>query len=139
VKKNNTLLYISFGLIFILGVLHWAASMFYLYWTHAWFDNFMHFLGGLSLGLLALWVFYASGLFSVSVPSLSQALIASVATVMLIGIGWEVFEYVFDLTQATEELYYMDVIHDLVADALGAMTAAFVAQGERFYINQIEV
>lgn len=52
-----------------------------------------------------------------------RTVLYTVAVVLIIGIGWEVFEYVYGLTDATESKYYMDVVHDLISDTLGAIGA----------------
>ena len=46
---------------------------------------------------------------------------------MVLGGVWEIFEYVNGLTESTEE-YSLDVIHDLLSDALGAILAFLVAK-----------
>lgn len=133
-KKRN-LLFFAFSLILLLGVLNAIAGAFYLYWTVDWFDNVTHFLGGLSLGMLSLWIIYDSGFFSKLEPSTKRAVITSVIAVLIIGIGWEVFEYINGLTQSTEE-YSLDVMHDLIADVLGAVLAGIIGSWKNFYIKQ---
>ena len=124
--RKYSLLYIAFGLVFILGTLHFIAEAFYLYWILWWFDNVMHFLGGFSLGFLSLYIFYESDLFLGKIP-FSRAVLISLTFVMIFGGAWEVFEYVNGLTQSTEK-YSLDVVHDLLSDALGAILAPLIAK-----------
>ena len=124
--RKYSLLYIAFGFVIILGALHFIADAFYLYWTLWWFDNVMHFLGGLSLGFLSLYIFYESDFFLGKIP-FSRAVIISLVFVMIFGGAWEVFEYVNGLTQSTEK-YSLDVVHDLFSDVLGAILAPLIAK-----------
>lgn len=129
---KHRLLYISFGLIILLGALHWTASMLYLYWTISWFDTMMHFLGGVSLGILSLWTLYASGIFKRLTPNQARAIITAIMIVLAIGVGWEIFENLNGLTQSTEG-YKLDTIHDLLADTLGALVAGLVGSNKSLY------
>jgi len=86
----------------------------------------MHFLGGFSLGFFSLYIFYGSGLFGDKV-SFSKAILISFVFVMILGGIWEVFEYINGLILSTEK-YSLDVAHDLLADALGAISALWTAR-----------
>ena len=72
----------------------------------------MHFLGGLSLGFLSLYLFYNSKIFFVSF-----------FFAVLLGGVWEVFEYVNDIIM---EPYFLDMTSDLIFDTLGALTAILI-------------
>ncbi|OHA88581.1 MAG: hypothetical protein A3C70_01170 [Candidatus Zambryskibacteria bacterium RIFCSPHIGHO2_02_FULL_43_14] len=124
--RKYSLLYLAFIFVALLGVLNFAALSLYLYWTIWWFDNVMHFLGGFSLGFFSLYIFYGSGLFGDKV-SFSKAILISFVFVMILGGIWEVFEYINGLILSTEK-YSLDVAHDLLADALGAISALWTAR-----------
>ncbi|OHA92476.1 MAG: hypothetical protein A2665_01365 [Candidatus Zambryskibacteria bacterium RIFCSPHIGHO2_01_FULL_46_30] len=124
--RKYPLLYTAFGLVVLLAVAHFIAAAFYLYWIFWWFDNLSHFLAGFSLGFFSLYIFYESGFFGGKLP-FSKAIFISFIFVMLLGGVWEIFEYINDLTQSTEE-YSLDVVHDLLSDALGAILALLVAK-----------
>ena len=51
---------------------------------------------------------------------------------IIVGVAWEVMEYFFGITDSHEAVYADDVIHDLMMDALGALTAALVGVRETF-------
>lgn len=129
---NHRLLYISFLFIALLGVLHYLASSFYFYWTISWFDTVMHFLGGISMGLLSLWVIYASGIFKRMTPTRTRTIVTVLIAVLVVGIGWEIFENLNGLTQSTEG-YKLDTIHDLIADICGGLVAGFIGANKKFY------
>ncbi len=124
--KKYPLLYTSFVLVLLLGIIHFVADAFYLYWVIWWFDNLSHFLAGFSLGFFSLSIFYESSLFGDKL-SLSRAVFISFIFVMILGGIWEIFEYVNGLTQSTEK-YSLDVVHDLLSDALGAILALLIAK-----------
>jgi VanZ family protein len=129
---KNRLLFLAFGSIVLVGSLHFIASAFYYYWTVSWFDNLMHFLGGFSMGLLSLWIIYGSGIIKKIVPEKKQAIITSLICVMVIGVGWEIFEYANGLTQSTES-YPLDIMHDLISDFIGAFIAGGLASKKSLY------
>ena len=58
--KRYLLLY-NFILIVLIAILNKAALSFFLYWKFWWFDIMMHFLGGLWIGGIVLWLYYLSG------------------------------------------------------------------------------
>ena len=124
--KKYSLLHIAFVLVILLAVVHFTAEAFHLYWAIWWFDNLSHFLAGFSLGFFSLSIFYEFGFF-VNQLSFSKAVFASFIFVMILGGVWEIFEYVNGLTQSTEK-YSLDVIHDLLSDALGAILAFLIAK-----------
>lgn len=117
--RSRKTLYAGLALAAILSALNLIALKFYLYWPKNGlfaFDTFMHFLGGFTLGVLAIWFFgnmkNGRGLF-----------ISVFITVLVLGGVWEGFEYIFDLTGIAKNMYWADTIHDMVMDGLGAVVA----------------
>jgi len=113
--KKRSLLYVGLGLAFLVWVLNSVALNLYLYWTVGWYDVMMHFLGGLTIGVLVMWVLGFEN------RSWKNFLIAFIA-VLIVGVGWEIFEYINGMTFSTEK-YAEDVFHDIVMDSLGAIVA----------------
>ncbi|MDP3763081.1 MAG: hypothetical protein Q8Q92_00225 [bacterium] len=113
--RKYSLLYTTLGLAILLWVLNLIALTLYLYWTMGWYDIMMHFLGGITIGMLVIWFL------KIEDRSLKSFLTA-VAWVIVVGGAYEVFEYVNDLTFSTQE-YSIDTAIDLVMDALGAIFA----------------
>lgn len=91
----------------------WAVAD-YLYWRHEWFDTFMHYLGGLTIGTFLVY------LLSRYRP-LAFALLFT-----FVAVGWEVFEFVFGLPR--ESNYAFDTALDLLMDVMGALTAHVLAR-----------
>lgn len=107
-----------FILVFVIAVLHIIAIELFLYWTYSWFDILMHFLGGLFIGLSALWFFFESGYIKMH-RSYRQAFIVVGVSIVLVGVGWEIFEFLADVPR--EVNYVADTIVDLIMDLLGAL------------------
>jgi len=121
--KNKKLLYTGLILTGLLAGLNLVALKFYLYWPKdglLGFDTFMHFLGGLTLGMLAAWFF------NVGRRSMAGFLLVLV-TVLFLGVVWELFEYVFDIAGTAGGSYWKDTIHDMVLDGIGGVAAYFWA------------
>ena len=123
--RKNSLLYTAFGLVALLGALHIFAILFYFYWSIGWFDVLMHFLGGLSLGVLVFWVVFLSGFLVKKMPGNPySAVFITFVMVLVIGVLWEVFEYVYDIAAEPHE-YVSDTIVDIIMDSFGALVAGF--------------
>ena len=84
------------GLIVIILGLHAFALAFFLYWKYWWFDILLHFLGGIFVGLFALYLYYYSRYIQPQHFHKRYAFFLSFATVALIGIMWEFFEFSSD-------------------------------------------
>lgn len=131
---KRSLLNIALILMIILGALHFLAEGYYFYWTIWWFDNLMHFLGGLIGGLFIIWFLYDSGHAFRHKPTLFEAGLYSVLGILVIGGAWEVFEYQAGIT-GFEPNYSLDTVSDLVFDSLGAWVAAVWGVREHFRIR----
>ena len=113
--RKHSLLYTALGLTILLWVLNFIALTLYLYWTIGWYDLMMHFLGGLTIGMLVIWFLKLED------RSLKSFLVVFTC-VMAVGGAYEVFEYMNDITFSTQE-YPVDTVIDLVMDALGIISA----------------
>ena len=78
----------------------------------------MHFLGGLFVGLLVLWILQQ---FSNQSFTKKQTFLAVLVGILIVSIGWEIFEYTVGVF-ALEE-FFPDTLYDLVMGTLGAVTA----------------
>ena len=131
---RDKLLIYTFAAVFLIGLVHWVAEFFYLYWTVWWFDNLAHFLGGLAIGLFSFWIFKIFYTFK-QVPSLRNVICIIVFLTFVVGLGWEVFESVNDIGFAPSlgETYWQDTSYDLLADILGAIVAGYIIFGKKLY------
>ena len=94
--------------------IHYLAIDRFLYWHYVWLDVPVHFLGGLTIGTFLV---YLSPRFR---PR------AYIAALVLVILGWEVFEYVFGTPK--DDNYLFDTAIDLLMGALGAITVYIIAR-----------
>jgi len=130
-KKTHFLLFLSAVLIILLAAVHIVASIFYLYWTIPWLDIPMHFLGGVWAAATALWVYFFSDYFGGRVFDKRVAWTIALGSAVIIGIGWEIFEYVLSATFASN--YWLDTSIDLLLDVLGATLLYSVVCRQEFF------
>ena len=85
----------------------------------------MHFLGGVFVGLLVLWLQFLSGYFGTpALPSSRKVFSVMLVAVLAVGVGWEVFERLLGHTWSVEG-YWLDTSVDVVLDLLGSVVAFF--------------
>ncbi len=103
-------------LLFLIFILNSLAEKYHLYYSVWYFDMMMHFLGGLWLGLFAIW-FLATSDFSI------KSVLNIAIGVLLIGISWEIFEFIFLNMYAKISFDLMDTVSDIFFDLSGGFTA----------------
>jgi VanZ family protein len=130
--KKYSLLHLSFWLMALLAGLNLVGIAFYFYWTLWWFDILMHFLAGFSGGLFAIWFVFYAGLFSKRAPTILEAIFVSLLAIAIVGVVWEIFEYLNGITLSTQS-YSLDVTYDIIADLVGAIVAGIVGVKEIFH------
>ena len=104
------------GLIFVIFFINYLAMTFHWYSSIWWFDMPMHFLGGLWVGILFIWIFYGKKLdFSL--------IFKIIISVFLIGIFWEIFEIVVNNFTLADPFNLLDTISDVCFDVAGGAFA----------------
>lgn len=110
--------------LFIIFYLHIILGP-YLYPVSPWYDDVVHFLGGVWVGLTSVWMIYrlGKGLYGLSYGQNYQKTIIVAGTIaFIVGICWEIFEYLNGLTMtAPGETYKFDTVMDVMEDTLGAI------------------
>lgn len=99
-------------------ILNEIAAVNHLYWVYWWYDIMMHFLGGFLIGGLSAW---GARRFDETM-TFSRVVVVVLVAVALVGVGWEVFEYLTG-QYAGQPGIVADTILDLVMDVLGALFA----------------
>lgn len=131
---------ISLGL--FLTIIHSVAVFNNWYWRFRWMDIPMHFLGGVFIGMIFLWLFKK---FFGYLDIHNRFLVLTVLLlgfVTLAGVFWEFYEFLYDLFISSREWGIFtnqgvqDTISDLFFDILGGFTAAVLM---RSYFNKVEV
>ena len=129
-KSDNGFFHIVWAGLTI-AALYQIAAYFSLFWAVTWFDIPMHFLGGVWVTFLFIWFFSHFDFFTSKKehPLFLASWVFFVVTV--IGISWEVFEYLTGITFVLGKNYWSDTILDLVMDLIGA-GVAFSYASSRF-------
>lgn len=130
--RPKGLFILSFVAVILVGALHWAGSIFFLYWSINWFDSLMHYLGTMAVGFFFLWVWFVSGLFGRSTPSKKEVMVTALISVMTIAVGWEFFEFAYKLSYPAVN-YVIDTYQDLLCGFFGAITVGLVGRVRSFY------
>src|SRR3989344_2687814 len=123
--------YILIVLLILVAGLNFLAFQNFWYWKIAWFDLLMHFLGGLFVGLSALWLNSQFKKDDQSESSLNKFFVAT-SFALLIGGFWELFEFSTDqywsahVNLKTLQILQngqLDSLSDLLFDVIGALTS----------------
>lgn len=117
-----------FGLLALILVLHVIAIQKALYWVYVWLDIPMHILGGFWAALFLAWLLEHTSFlrFSFKEANLAASIIMSLGFVALCGIGWEFYEFIYDVFFSVSRNYDFllqlsaaDTIADLFFGILG--------------------
>ncbi len=117
-------LLVIFTLVALLGALQQLAFAYYLYWRFPWYDILMHFLGGVVVASVYLWVVrYELPEAFKKYESFFFVFLFS----FVVGVLWEAFEYFIGIDREISlPLRQVDTILDLVMDVSGA-TLSYIA------------
>lgn len=128
--ERRILLSLLVSLSAVLAVSHYVASLLGIYADLWWFDMAMHTVGGAVAGLFFLFIVGSiRGLSSLLYTKRGIYLVA-LAGALLVGIGWEIFEYIYDIAYATN--YVRDTASDILMDAVGAIFVSYYVMHRRF-------
>ena len=106
----------------VIAILHYIANEYALYFHLWWADIIMHFLGGLFIGSGALWwICYE---IPIGLRQYVPRFLSAFIIVLLVGIGWEVLEKIFDAHVSIN--YVLDTILDLFTNMSGMMAAYII-------------
>ncbi|MCX6735770.1 MAG: hypothetical protein NTZ13_01680 [Candidatus Parcubacteria bacterium] len=122
-------LYSFFLLVLIatMAVLNFYAYKFHWYWEFWWFDMIMHTLGGIWVASFALWFRYLRPLLKeMVVPKKTSIFLIAFISILLVGGGWELFEFSLDklITFALHDSW--NTVSDLFFDLSGGTLAVFL-------------
>ena len=115
----------AFILSLVLGCAHFIAVHFVWYENLLWFDIPMHILGG---SVLAFSILFACLFSPAFFPLENHRRLFSfvVSGVLVIGVGWEIFEYYAGLTHIAFGSYQFDTVKDVFMDIFGASLSCAV-------------
>lgn len=113
--NRKLLIYGCLVVCFIFGV-NALANSFYWYSAIWWFDIPMHILGGVFLALICGAIFFSK----LSHLSTFKTIVTTLLFVLILGIGWEFFEYLVQAIIKGPQLANVgDSIKDVLMDIIG--------------------
>lgn len=117
----------------VLASLHFLGMLSF-YYTTTWYDSALHLAGGFWIGLIYLeWARIRNEKFILSEAEVFKVILFA----LMIGLAWEVFEVVYDLTFAENSGFLplngglFDTAKDLILDMVGALIATFTIRHNR--------
>lgn len=115
-------------LMFFIFIADLLAKQFYWYFSIWYFDMFIHFLGGLWVGLFFIWFFSIKDLpiLKLSLEKPDFKLIGkTLLFVLLFGILWELFEIYTHNYISHDPFSILDTVSDIFFDLAGGTFATF--------------
>ena len=106
----------------IIFVLHLISLRNDYYWLIWWYDIMMHFLGGVWVVLVLIWLNQLKA--AAVVLTFKRVL----TTIVVVGLAWEIYELLFDQTFIDAKGYGLDTVLDLITNTVGATAAYFLYQ-----------
>ena len=116
----------------LLAFLHGMAIFLFLYSFYWWFDIPLHFLGGFCAGLVSLYFYSRFRLGNVRTRNFFGVLEFAILGTIVVGLGWELFEYSAGITFNAVGNHVLDTAKDLVMDILGGYVAYLYFIGKKF-------
>ena len=106
----------------LVGAGHLLFERYSFYYIIPKLDMLMHLLGGILIGLIVLKIFFTGKRAMIAHQHKVFTAVVAFVCVMIVGVGWEVFEYGVGLTPLYK-VATQDTLSDLVFDASGALVA----------------
>lgn len=116
----------------LIGVMNGAASYWHLYYHYHWLDIPMHLAGGLWVGLSALAIYYFTPIVAEKKHTVRTVIFIAIFSALIIGIGWEAFEWVVDQMTGLKHVDIIDTLSDIMNDLIGATVAAVIFIKKRY-------
>lgn len=115
---------VALGLaIFIFNLIATYWHLFFLVW---WLDIPVHILSGMWVALLLLVIYYHTDHIGRKEHSVLFVTVFALCSSLVIGLLWEVYEFVIDRSVALGDLQLSDTLKDLCDDLLGGAIAAWL-------------
>ncbi len=113
-KRKKFLIRLT-SLIFFISIVNALAGKFYWYYSIWYFDMPMHFLSGLWVALILIYLF--------PLPDTSfKSIFKVILGVLLIGVSWELFELLFNNYIAQNPFNALDTVSDIFFGLAGGFT-----------------
>jgi hypothetical protein len=132
---KHTYALVLLALIWLIALTHAGAIVYHWYWIWRWLDIPVHFVGGLWIGLMALYLWLY-----VRTPekcAMKNPFVVALVAGLVMGVLWEGYEAVlWQLGPGFPVGYWTDTGLDLVMDLLGALVAATLVVSTNTYVQE---
>ena len=125
--------YFLIGIFIFLFAAHIFAILTSAYWSIWWYDNLLHLIGGIAVGMFAIWFIYDLNKIKSPDWSFFFMTVVIISFTSLIGVFWEFFEYFFDKIIAPQseeielaQLGLADTLSDLFFDLFGGLLSTII-------------
>ena len=122
-----------FAVLMTIFTLHLISLQNDYYWLIWWYDIMMHFLGGVWVVLVLIWLNQLKA--AAVVLTFKRVLTA----IVVVGLAWEIYELLFDQTFIDAKGYGLDTVLDLIMNTVGAAAAYFLLNQRRDLANNGKV
>jgi L-cystine uptake protein TcyP (sodium:dicarboxylate symporter family) len=110
-------------------ILHLIAIAEHLYWKYWWYDNIVHFLGGITISLVVL--FYLERFQFLKNTSELGYMGFGCLGALIVSLLWEFFEYSAGVSFVTANSFVLDTVLDISTGFIGAWCASMYAYAMR--------
>lgn len=125
--KEKRLLHTLLFLVLFVFISNKVAMNYDLFGIVWWFDMPMHFLGGIFLGFLVLFLILFRNFFYKKEMSLATLFLRCVVGVLFFSVGWEIFEKGIDTFITFKSFNLLDTASDIFFDLAGGISAFLYA------------
>ena len=123
-QKNPFFIFL-FLLLVVIAVLEFIGLQRFWLFIFWWFDLLLHFLGGVWVSGMALWLFFLSGYVHGVARNSTNILLVAVISFLVIGIAWEIFEFLVGAIFAEEVEYFFDTATDMLIGLFGGLLVSY--------------
>jgi hypothetical protein len=129
-------IWILTSLVLFIFIFNLFATYWHLYFLIWWLDIPVHMLGGAWVALMTLFLYYHTKYLRKKDHAALFAFVLAVATALVVGLMWEVYEFIIDRAMSVHDLQISDTLKDLCDDLFGGGAAAllFIKKGYNKHI-----
>jgi len=115
---------LSFAVLLALATVHHLGIALHFYYTIPSLDLVTHFLGGLWVALIILWLIFRSGYVQMISFSEKNVMLVTLVSILVVGVLWELFELWAGII--IKDGYVLDTALDGAMDVLGALVGFYL-------------
>ncbi len=137
-KQKPFIASIIIGLLLI--SLHTIGSYLSWYWKYPFFDILVHLVGGMWIAFIFLWLAICFGQIKDLKEYKVKSFLIAFISAILVGVMWEIFENLFQITYVDMAGYYLDTAIDILNSGLGGILAyIYFVKKRRCFDHSCEV